>query len=536
MINEKLKRLENEIENEYIARIYRSKCEYDLTNTMCKDIINQELNTSYAESTLRGIAKIFNETYELILERMLNKDNDEYLKGIEIKQKSLEAESNKVIKEQEKELEKLKKEKEKYEKELDKLDAKEEKRLRVVEIGDYYTISSNKREIKVSKEKVKQIKKIYCDENGVGISQLCRKLDIPRRDFMLIKYAFNIVHDDVPYLDEELDDESNIESLVEETIERRKEKYFLKLQEAEIQSMKQEIKIYREKDYLYNKIVERLGEIEIFPTQYNVEVKHCNKKRSARLDLADMHVGIKSYNYFNNYDVDIAYTRAEELTNEVIRACAELGVTNLSVANLGDCICGIIHDSLTKECEITVDEQVKVATEIILKMLVDFSKCGIFEKVIYESINGNHGRIFQSKDKGTEKENFESFVTWGLQLALQGKEEYSNVEFTSNNVDDTVIISEIEGVKIYTVHGHLDKFNKVVSDLGLMFGKSDEVHIAHYHHNKSEEFHMCEVFMGRAFSGVDTYAKNARCTSKAGQRLYIYSEGEREFIRDIVFK
>lgn len=535
-MKEILKRKIEEFDNEYIGRIYRNKCEYELTNTMCKDVINDELGTSYAESTLRGIAKIFNETYELILERMLNKDNNECLKGLEIKKKSLEVESNKQIKEQEKELDKIKKEKEKYEKELDKLDAKEEKRLRVVENGDYYTISSNKRDIKVSKEKVKEIKKIYCDENGIGISQLCRQLDLPRRDFMLIKYAFNIVHDDVPYLDEELEDENNIESLVEDTLERKKERYFLKLQEQEIESMKQEIKIYRGKDYLYNKIVERLREIEIYPIQYNVEVKHSNKKRSARLDLADMHVGIKSYNYFNKYDVDIAYSRAEELTNEVITTCAELGVTNLSVANLGDCVCGIIHDSLIKESEITIDEQVKVATEIILKMLIDFSKCGVFEEVTYESINGNHGRIFAQKDKSTEKENFESFVIWGLQLALQGKDEYSNVKFVSNVVDDTVIISEIEGVKIYTVHGHLDRFNKVVSDLGLMFGKSDEVHIAHYHHNKSEEFHMCEVFMGRAFSGVDTYAKNARCTSKAGQRLYIYSEGEREFIRDIIFK
>lgn len=529
-MNEGLKRKENESDFEYKIRI-------------CNDKLNKEIDLDWAEIVdllslscsadhLRKLSYAYKEFSGYIDENKI--DNNVFIK--EIKEKTLESESQKEIKIQEKELERIKKEKDKYEKELDKLDAKEEKRLRVIENGDYYTISSNKREIKVAKEKVKQIKKIYCDENGIGISQLCRKLDIPRRDFMLIKYAFNIVHDDVPYLDEELEDEENIVYLVGETLERKKERYFLKLQEQEIDSMKQELKIYRGKDYLYNKIIERLCEIEVYPTQYNVEVKHVDKKRSARLDLADMHVGIKSYNYFNDYDVDIAYARGEVLTEEVIKTSAELGITNLNVANLGDNVCGIIHDSLTKESEITIDEQVKVATEIILKMLIDFSKCGLFEEVTYESVNGNHGRIFAQKDKSTEKENFESFVTWGLQLALKGKEEYSNIKFKSNNVDDTVIMSEIEGVKIYSVHGHLDKFGKVASDLGLMFGKSDEVHIAHYHHNKSEEFHGCEVFMGRAFSGVDTYAKNVRCTSKAGQRLYIYSEGEREFIKEIIFK
>ena len=115
-MNEILKKKIEEYDNEYIGRIYRNKCEYELTNTMCKNAINEELGTSYAESTLRGIAKIFNETYELILERVLNKDNNECLKGLEIKKKSLEVESNKQIKEQEKDLYKINKEKEKYEK------------------------------------------------------------------------------------------------------------------------------------------------------------------------------------------------------------------------------------------------------------------------------------------------------------------------------------------------------------------------------------------------------------------------------------
>ena len=95
-MDEKLKKRSEEVDNEYIGRIYRNKCEYELTNTMCKDVINEELGTEYAESTLRGIAKIFNETYELISERLLNKDNTEYLKELEEKKKELEKERIKI--------------------------------------------------------------------------------------------------------------------------------------------------------------------------------------------------------------------------------------------------------------------------------------------------------------------------------------------------------------------------------------------------------------------------------------------------------
>lgn len=515
-----------ETRNQYIARCYEFKPSLGMTNNEIAEEINSELGTDFRESYLRGIAKVYNECKADIL----NGNN-----GVKV---SLDTNINTIvnkteeIKEQEKQLKEIKKEKEKIEKELDKLDAKEEKRLKVVENGDYYTISSAKRSIKVTRDKVKEIKKLYCDENGVGISQLCRTLNISRQDFMLIKYAFNIVHDDVPYLDEELE-EDNIDNLVNETIERKKSKYFIKLQEQEINSMKNELAVYRSKDYLYDKVIGKLNEIEVYPAQYSVEIKPIEKVRSALLDLADFHLGLKFKNYFNSYSVDEAYERAEELIKETILTCAELGVRKLHVSNLGDMIAGIIHDSITKECEITVEEQVKVCAEILIKMLVEF--CSVFDKVVYSDLLGNHGRIYQKKDAGTEKENFETFISWGLRLKLTGLEECKNLTFEESTIDDGVIVKNIEGVKIYETHGHLDKFNKMASDLGMMFGKSDEVHTAHFHHNKAEEFHSCEVFMGRSFAGIDSHSKNSRLTSKAGQRLYIYSNGEREFIKDIVF-
>ncbi|MBM7835749.1 hypothetical protein [Clostridium sardiniense] len=439
--------------------------------------------------------------------------------------------SEKLIRDEKKELENIIKEKEKYEKELQKLEAKEEKTMKVVETGEYYTIYSSDRQLKVKKDTVKRIKEIYCGQ-GIGVSQVCRTLNIPRRDFMLIKYAFNIVHDDVPFLDSELE-EGNIDNLVNKTLEQKKNEYFIKLQEKEISEMKKELNIYRDKDYLYNKAMEKINKIEIYPSNYNIEIKPYKNKRVALLDLADLHIGIKCDNYFNTYDVAEAYSRAEELTKEVIETAAELGITEIHVSNLGDIISGIIHDSIIKESEILIDDQVAVAVEIIGKMLIEFSQ--VFDKVIYSDLVGNHGRVYKNKDASTEKENFERFVSLGLGWMFKDRSEYSNVFFEKNLLDNGVIMKEIEGVKIYETHGHLDKFNKMASDLGMMFGRSDEIHTAHYHHNKMEEFHCCEVFMSRSFAGTDTYSKDIRKTSTPGQRLYIYSNGQREYIKDIEF-
>lgn len=71
-MEELLKRKQDESQNEYIARIYKNKVELNLTNKMCMEVINAELNKDYAESSLRSVAYPFTEGYELGFERALS--------------------------------------------------------------------------------------------------------------------------------------------------------------------------------------------------------------------------------------------------------------------------------------------------------------------------------------------------------------------------------------------------------------------------------------------------------------------------------
>lgn len=93
MVDEKLKKKEDEIENEYIARIYRNRIEYGLNNSMCKDIINKELGYEKAESTYRGIAKIWNECSEYMIDKQSNSSE---LEELEVKRKEIEKERIKL--------------------------------------------------------------------------------------------------------------------------------------------------------------------------------------------------------------------------------------------------------------------------------------------------------------------------------------------------------------------------------------------------------------------------------------------------------
>ncbi len=403
----------------------------------------------------------------------------------------------------------------------------EYQRVTVDDCGDFYRISSSKRSIEITKEKVKQIKLLYCDDSPLTINEICRKVDIPRRDFMLVKNAFNITHDDVPYLDEELD--GDIDSLVEESLERKKEKYFLKLQNREIDFMREELKKYRRNDYVYDKLVQALSEIKFEVNNYSHR-EYTPSQRYGLIDLADIHCGLKVDNYWNKYSVEVVKQRFKKLTEEVINIGIENNICEIHVSNLGDAIAGIIHDTIRLESEIGVVEQVQFVTQCIGTMLIELSM--VFNKVVYADVEGNHGRVIPKKEASLDRENFEKFIGWGLRLMLAS---YTNIKFEDNFYDEGIIAKRIGGVLIFEAHGDLDQFNKVASDFSIMIEKPSEIHLAHFHHEKSEEFNTIDVCVSRSFCGIDTYSKNRRLFAKAGQTMYIYENGKRKYAADIIF-
>ena len=54
----------DETDNQYISRLYKYKTELNLTNKELARLINSKLGTNYAESSLRGIAKYYNDGFD----------------------------------------------------------------------------------------------------------------------------------------------------------------------------------------------------------------------------------------------------------------------------------------------------------------------------------------------------------------------------------------------------------------------------------------------------------------------------------------
>ena len=197
---------------------------------------------------------------------------------------------------------------------------REERRPRVDDAGDKYIITSGQRSLELPKDTLREIKALYCGDTPLTINQVCRKLNIPRRDFHLIKTAFNITHDDVPYIDDDLD--QPIDELVSQTIEQKKHQYFIKLQQQEIVDLKREVEQYRKRDYQLTRLHELvMADMADFSTTYTPPKPPPRKKGSLMLEvpIVDLHLGKLAWapESGENYDYKIADKRFMYVVNEI---------------------------------------------------------------------------------------------------------------------------------------------------------------------------------------------------------------------------
>jgi hypothetical protein len=201
----------------------------------------------------------------------------------------------------------------------------EERKPKVFKDDDVWTIVSggrSKHTVKISEDALRQLKKYYCLEK-LTINQLCREMKLPRRDFYLIKTAFGITKDDLPYTDLELITQTEDE-LVVDSLQEKKRLYFVKLDQKEIEQLRKENNEYRKKDYFLNKAHELVSEhMPEFAKTYSgptvIKASEHKKEFVIEPDVCDLHLGKLGYEPESgeNYDYKIAKDRFNYIIDDV---------------------------------------------------------------------------------------------------------------------------------------------------------------------------------------------------------------------------
>lgn len=199
-----------------------------------------------------------------------------------------------------------------------------ERKPEIDDKGDYYLITrEDGKSTTITKERLREFKILYCEQK-MTINQVSRRMEISRSNIILIKTAFGITHDDVPYIDDDMYQIST-EDLVVESLERKKEKYFIKLQEKEIVQMKSELDKYRQEDYFYNKLIDAN---EKFFTEFSQSYKGPDFSiktvestgKMLEVSIVDLHLSKLAWapETGENYDRKIAEERFMYVIDDII--------------------------------------------------------------------------------------------------------------------------------------------------------------------------------------------------------------------------
>ena len=273
-------------------------------------------------------------------------------------------------------------------------------------------------------------------------------------------------------------------------------------------------------DSLKEIIADGIASLNSLPEYTYKKSKSSLKSKEAVLMLSDLHIGVKCDNFYNKYNVEIAYKRVDKLVDDVINYCHSLGVSTLNVINLGDLIQGIIHFNARVEEEIDVIEQVMVASEIVAKALNKLQSAAPY--VIYRSVVDNHSRLSSSKEESIESENLNKIIDWYLKERLAS----SKIEFAYDNLDEGIGRFELEnGKRVIFAHGHNDNINQAFQHF---VGATEEfVHyilLGHYHCEKAKSYQGTKVIVNGSVVGTEQYALSKRLFSKPSQTLLVFDE------------
>lgn len=252
------------------------------------------------------------------------------------------------------------------------------------------------------------------------------------------------------------------------------------------------------------------------------ESKHSGNN-SAVLMLSDWHVGIEIDNYWNTYNSEIFKKRLETILFKTFKYAEKNDIGTLYVTNLGDVVSGAIHATTRLAEEMDVLDQVMLVCKSMVSFLKDLSDFGL--NVKYLSVCGNHDRLNKNYKEHIEKESFNKVIDWHILDKVN--DDVLDIEFITNELDDGIGHFVIDGNDYFTVHGHQDSINSVITNMTMASGIIPKaVFMGHYHHKQSITSNTSKVFVNGSLVGVDTFAKDKRYFSSPSQSLIVLDDND----------
>lgn len=247
------------------------------------------------------------------------------------------------------------------------------------------------------------------------------------------------------------------------------------------------------------------------------------------VSLNDIHYGAQHENYWSKFNSDICRQMFGLYLARIIEIAETHHAKNCYVTCNGDCISGIIHQSIRLTNRENVIEQITGVSELIAQFLAELS--GRFENVFFSSVSGNHSRI-DKKDDAVLQERLDDLVEWYLVARMA---QFENVHIGHGaKIDSTMHMMNVRGLNYLSVHGDFEPSITSVTNLQAMVGSPVyAVLMGHRHHNAMDVVQGIKIVQSGSFIGTDNYCITKRLFGKPEQVVCVVNEQGIRCVYDI---
>ena len=248
------------------------------------------------------------------------------------------------------------------------------------------------------------------------------------------------------------------------------------------------------------------------------------------ISVTDIHAGIEIDNWFNKYNTEVMYDRFRQYLDKIFEVYLRHGSENIYVI-ISELISGLIHNSLRIESNQNLIEQFLSVSDCISQFLSELSYK--FNEVHVYVCPGNHSRLHAKNEESLKGENMDCLSIPFLQAKLQN---FKNIEFHENKIDESIAMFSVRGTKIFGVHGDKDDPKTVVQKLSLMTQiRPNILYMGHRHVNAMSTVYNVKILQSGCISGTDNYCLDNRLQNKPEQLISVINNDGLDCVYDVRF-
>ena len=248
------------------------------------------------------------------------------------------------------------------------------------------------------------------------------------------------------------------------------------------------------------------------------------------ISVTDIHAGIEIDNWFNKYNTEVMYDRFRQYLDKIFEVYLRHGSENIYVI-ISELVSGLIHNSLRIESNQNLIEQFLSVSDCISQFLSELSYK--FNEVHVYVCPGNHSRLHAKKEESLKGENITIMEIIFLQAKLQN---FKNIEFHENKIDESIAMFSVRGTKIFGVHGDKDDPKTVVQKLSLMTQiRPNILYMGHRHVNAMSTVYNVKILQSGCISGTDNYCLDNRLQNKPEQLISVINNDGLDCVYDVRF-